>query len=328
MGKINVALIGLGTVGKGVYETIHTHQNRLQKITGKEVAVSTIVVEHVEKHTNDEVFITNNINEIIEDKNIDLVFEAINGKEPAFSYLKECIKAGKHVITANKEMFATHGRELKHLAQECHVKIGFDATTAGGIPVIQTIQQLLQTNRIQKIQGILNGTSNYILTEMREKKLPFSDALQQAQELGYAEADPTNDVEGFDAFYKLMILSELTFHQQPALESVKRAGITSITQEDIDGLQDEKIKHIATVYREGEQLVATIEPTVINADHPLYAIEGVDNAVHIEADIIGELTLVGPGAGSLPTASSMIEDFCTIMKQTTDREVNTEQYIS
>ncbi len=316
MKPIHVALLGHGTVGKGVYQTIQTHQDRLQLVTGRPVHISAILIEHPEKYTylDKEITITTDIHTIVQDPDIDVVFEAIVGIEPAYTYLKKCLIAGKSIITANKEMFAHHGSELKQLAQARGTMLGYDATTAGGIPIIQTIQQLLQVNQIQKIQGILNGTSNYILTEMREQQTSFDTALKQAQELGYAEADPTNDIEGYDALYKLLILSELTFGEQPALKEIKRKGISDISAAHIATNQTngKKIKHLATIQQVEGKLHASVEPISLTDTHPLYAIEGVNNAVNIETDLIGHLTLTGPGAGALPTASAMLEDFCSL----------------
>ena len=317
MNGINVAFIGFGTVGKGVYETIHSHQKQLHDITGKKVEVSTIVIQNPDKHQDiqKDIHITTDIQHIINNPAIDVVFEAIVGVEPAYLHIKNCIKAGKHMITANKEMFATHGQELKLLAEHYGVALGFDATTAGGIPVIQTIKQLLRVNQIQKIQAILNGTSNYILTEMREKQIPFHRALQQSQDLGYAESDPTNDVEGFDALFKLMILSDVSFGKQPLQQHIYRRGITAIKEEDLRSMQQKRIKHIATIEKVNGILTAAVEPLSISEDHPLFSTEGVDNAVHIQTDIVGDLILSGPGAGALPTASAMIEEFCTFFSQ-------------
>lgn len=316
---IHVALLGLGIVGNGIYQTIHTYQSRLQTLTGANVHISTIVIEHPDRHTriNENITVTTEINDVLDDPDIEVVFEAIVGKEPAFSYLMQCIKKGKHVITANKEMFANHGTELKALAELHQVSVGYDATTAGGIPIIQTIQQLMQVNKVTKIQAILNGTSNYILTEMRDQNVAFTDALKQAQELGYAEADPANDIEGYDAFYKLMILSELIFDEQPVWEEVNRIGITNVTGDQMrkSQIKGEKIKHIATIYKSAGKIQATVKPISISDDHPLYGVDGVDNAINMEADIVGQLTLRGPGAGALPTASAMMEDFCTIISQ-------------
>lgn len=318
MNKIQVALLGFGTVGKGVYETIQTHQHRLKQALGKPVQVSKIVVENMNKHSDLGItdLLTTDFRDVLADPDIDVVFEAIVNAEPAATYVKKALTAGKHVITANKEMFAHHGKDLKLIARKSDVEIGFEATTGGGIPIIQTIDKLLQVNQVQKITAILNGTSNYILTEMRNNELDFTTALDQAKEFGFAEADPTNDIEGWDAFYKLMILSDHIFKRQPDWCSVKRVGIQHITKDYISGLrtQNMRIKSIATIHLNNDNIEASVEPVVLNQSHPLYAIEGVDNAVTIEGSIVGQFTLSGPGAGALPTASAMIEDLCTMTR--------------
>ncbi|WP_164667506.1 homoserine dehydrogenase [Virgibacillus doumboii] len=320
MKPINVALIGLGTVGCGVFQNIHIHQQRLEELAGTPIRISTIVIENPDKHKKiaTKANVTTDINDVLNDPEVDIVFEAIVGKEPAFTYLKKCIQANKHVITANKELFAAHGSELKVLANENHVKIGYEATTAGGIPIIQTIQQLLKANQVQEVQAILNGTTNFILTSIRENNQTFDSALNEAQKLGYAEADPTNDVEGFDALFKLMILSDLIFKKLPEPEYIKRIAVNEVTNDYVNKLlaDNKRIKHIATLsYDSSGNLTAKVEPVAITQEHPLYAVEGVNNAVHIKTDIVGELTFTGPGAGAFPTASAMIEDFCRIIEK-------------
>lgn len=317
---INVALIGLGTVGSGVYQTFHIHRERLEGLAGGPIRISTVVIEHPEKHDKlpAEVNVTTDLQAVVDDPTIDVVFEAIVGREPAYSFLKKCIQAKKHIITANKEMFAAHGKELRELAEINGTKIGFEATTAGGIPIIQTIRQLLKANQIKSVQAILNGTSNFILTAMRVEGLTFSQALSNAQKWGYAEADPTNDVEGYDALYKLLILSDLVFHDQPDTAYINRTGIRDITADAITNAQrtDSRIKHVATLeYDPAGNLTASVEPLPVDEKHPLFAVEGVNNAIHLKTDILGDLTLTGPGAGAFPTASAMVEDFCTILEK-------------
>lgn len=316
--KINVALLGFGTVGKGVYETIQKHQRHLQQVTGRQVTVSVIFIKDRQKHAgySGDALMTTDIHEVIDNPDIDVVFEAIVGREPAFTYLKQCIQKQKHVITANKEMFAYHGNQLKVLANSHQVSIGFEATTAGGIPIIQTICQLLNANQIHQISAILNGTSNFILTEMRTKGHSFSKALAIAQAAGYAEADPTNDIEGYDALYKAMILSELVFGEQPNERNITRSGIQDITRSDINASSQngKRWKPIATINKVKNNVQIQIRPTIISETHPLFHVEGVENAILLETDIVGRLTLTGPGAGALPTASAMIEDFCHIFQ--------------
>lgn len=320
MKPINIAVIGLGTVGYGVYQTIQTHRKRLENLVGSPIYVSTIVIEHPDKHRKilSKTNITTDINDVLHNPDIDVVFEAIVGTEPAFTYLRKCIQAKKNIITANKEMFAAHGKELKLLAKEHRVQIGYDATTAGGIPIIQTIQQTLKANQIQSVQAILNGTTNFILTAMREDRLTFTDALHDAQMRGYAEADPTNDIEGYDALYKLMILSDLIFEKQPELQHVSRSGISDTTTDSIQSLESEgkHIKHIASISNDSNgNLTASVKPIAVSKDHPLYAVEGVNNAIHLKTNIVGDLTFTGPGAGAFPTASAMIEDLCIMLQK-------------
>ncbi|MBY0098030.1 homoserine dehydrogenase [Mesobacillus maritimus] len=320
MSSIRVAILGFGTVGEGVYKTIYSHQDKLSKALGKRVEVAAILIKNKNKYKNrgidNRVLVTDDYEEILKLEKLDVVVEAIVGQEPALTYLQKAIQKGCHIITANKEMFAVHGSKLQDLAMKRGVGVGFEATVAGGVPVIQTLQQLLNINRIKKIEGILNGTSNYILSEMRTNHLSFSEALQAAQEKGYAEADPTNDVEGYDAFYKLMILSEIAFGGKPEWANVPREGITTITEEQIKGAEKLglRFKLIASIQIVAGEIVGSVRPTLVTESHPLFNIEGVENSVSIEGDIVGRLTLQGPGAGMLPTASAVIEDLIHVVR--------------
>ncbi|MGE8206936.1 homoserine dehydrogenase [Heyndrickxia sp. NPDC080065] len=319
MTVIKAALLGFGTVGEGVYTAIQTHQTHLRCILGAEVEIAAILIRDSEKERkiDADILVTTNFEDILNIPDLHVIFEAIVGEEPGYTYLQQAIDRGLHVITANKVMFAKYGEYLIHRSRQKGVKIGFEATTAGGVPIIRTIQQLLQVNQITKIQGILNGTSNFILTEMRKRKLSFDEALELAQQKGYAEADPTNDINGKDAFCKLMILSQLIFGEQPNWSEVGIDGITSITQEQIEHTESlgQRYKHIAQISKIGNSIHATVKPIVVNSDHSLYSIEGVENAISIEASLVGKITLQGPGAGKLPTASAMIEDFVDIFQK-------------
>jgi len=312
MSVIKVAILGFGTVGEGVYKTIQSHAEELEGVLGKKVEVAAVLIRNKVKKRNidNDVLITSDFNEILSLPQLDVIVEAIVDKEPPYTFLKQAIQKGCHVITANKEMFAHHGNELLRLAEKHNVSVGYEATVAGGIPVIQTLRQLLNVNRVSHVQGILNGTSNFILTEMREKKQSFASALSLAQEKGFAEADPTNDVEGYDAFYKTMILSRIAFGEEPNWEDVEREGITSITSELIEAAErlDLRFKHVASISKEGSQLKAAVRPALVGKSHPFYSIEGVENAVNVQSDIVGSITLQGPGAGMFPTASAVIED--------------------
>jgi homoserine dehydrogenase len=318
MSSIRVAILGYGTVGEGVYKTITTHQEKLSKVLGRKVEVAAVLIKNKGKKRgiDNSVLVTDDFEEILKLEKLDVVVEAIVGREPALTYLQKAIQKGCHIITANKELFAVHGSELQNLAKKNGVSIGFEATVAGGVPVIQTLQQLLNINRIKKIEGILNGTSNYILSEMRTNHLSFSEALTAAQEKGFAEADPTNDVEGYDAFYKLMILSEIAFGGKPEWANVPREGITAITDEQIKGAEKLglRFKLIASIQSAGGEIIGSVRPTLVTETHPLFNIEGVENSVSIEGDIVGRITLQGPGAGMLPTASAVIEDFIHVFR--------------
>ncbi|MBO0992192.1 homoserine dehydrogenase [Bacillus sp. SD088] len=312
---IKAALLGLGTVGAGVYEVICNQQEKLKELIGAEVQVVAVLIqdEKKEREVAEDVMVTNNIEEILSIPGLDVLFESIVGAEPAHHYLDEAIKHGCHIITANKEMFAKHGEGLLEKARENNVQIGYEATVAAGVPVIRTIQQQLQLNKIERVQALLNGTSNFILTEMRKKQLPFAEVLKTAQSLGFAEADPTNDVEGIDAFYKIMILSQLIYGKQPPWKTVELQGIASLSQDKISN-SNGRFKHIAELEKVGDRIQASVRPVEIDSRHPLYSVEGVDNAVVLETSLAGKIMIQGPGAGSKPTASAMLEDFISIFQ--------------
>lgn len=312
MSTINIALLGYGTVGKGVYEIIRSNQERFLTLLGQNVKVVAILVKHIDKHAalKEGILLTDNFEDIIQLPKLDVVIEATVGVEPSVSYVKKAIQRNCHVITANKEMFAHHGGEIIELAKNYETTVGYEATVAGGIPVIQTLNKLLNINQVLKIEGILNGTTNFILTKMREEGYSFEAALSLAQELGYAEADPTNDVEGYDAFYKMMILCQVCFGGQPDWETVFRKGITGVTPEQIKHYDSTnlRIKHIASITKTDRGIEAILTPTVVQPTHPFYNVEGVDNAISIHANIVGNISLSGPGAGMYPTASAIVED--------------------
>lgn len=304
--------MGYGTVGKGVFEIINSNQERLFALLGKKVKVVAILVKHIDKHSplEKEVLLTNNFEDIIGLPKLDVIIEATVGVEPSFSYIKKALNKRCHVITANKEMFAYYGQQIIEIAKNNRTTVGYEATVAGGIPIIQTLNKLLNINQVEKIEGILNGTTNFILTKMREEGVSFEEALSLAQKLGFAEADPTNDVEGFDAFYKMMILSQVCFGRQPEWKSVDRKGISSVTPEQIKqhDFTNLRIKHIASITKTSQGIKATLEPIVVPPSHPFYNVEGVENAVSIQANIVGNISLSGPGAGMYPTASAIVED--------------------
>ncbi|MFV9510347.1 homoserine dehydrogenase [Tepidibacillus sp. LV47] len=321
MESIKVALLGLGTVGKGVYRTIQTHQAQLQALLGKKVEVVAILIKNKGKKRDilidPSVTLTTYYQEILQLPKIDFVIEMIGGIEPAKTYIEQALTKGCHVITANKELMAFHGKELSNLAKKAGVQLAYEASVAGAIPIIRTLQDLLQVNQITKIEGILNGTTNYILTKMRDKKIPFAKALLEAKEKGYAEADPNNDIEGWDAFFKLMVLSDLIFGEQPNWNYVERIGIEGVLIEELVlaeqfGL---RLKLIASLSKKGSRIEAKVQPTFLTKSHPLYYVEGVENGIVVETDLAGRLFLQGSGAGSLATASAIIEDLVNVWQR-------------
>lgn len=318
MQAIKVAILGFGTVGEGIYRILNEKKKEINKQTGYTIEVVSILVHDTSKERipTPGAQITNDIREVFAEPHIDIVFEAIVGEEPAYTYLSEAIEKGCHVITANKAMFAKHGPALLKHAGFRGVDIGFEATTAGGVPIIRTIENLLPADSVQRIRGILNGTSNFILTKMRQEGIPFKAALHEAQALGYAEADPTDDVGGKDAFRKLMILSKLAFGKQPDWNDIPVQGIQKVLAEDVSDAarKNLRFRHIADVAIDEEGVLSgSVGPVLIGPDHPLYGVDGVDNAVIVDTEYLGSLTLIGPGAGKYPTASAMIGDFLHIV---------------
>lgn len=320
MATIQAVILGFGTVGQGIYQILTERKTQLKESLGVDIEIKAILIRDSEKSRKipSDVLITDSYEDIESLSGVQLVFEAIVGEQPAFEYLSRAIQKGCHVITANKVMYAKYGVQLEHLAQIHGVKVGYEATTAAGIPIIKTLKNLLQVNQVQRIQGILNGTSNYVLTQMRLQKYQLENAVQEAQVLGYAEADPYNDISGQDAFRKLMILSTLAFGKQPDWKDVVVTGIDSISSEQVENATKSglRFKHIAEIYQEEDgTLHAIVDLKLVGQEHPLYAIEGVDNAITLHTNYIGTLTLTGPGAGKFPTASVMIEDYADIIKK-------------
>ena len=320
MSAINVALLGFGTVGQGVCEAIDTHQDRLKEVLGKEVKVKAILIKDPTKERNIEssIDVTTDFHEILDIPDLHVIFEAIVGEEPSYTYLTQAIEKGIHIVTANKAMFAKYGPELLEKAKMKGVSVGFEATTAGGVPVIGSIRQLLKVNEIRQIQGILNGTSNFILSQMRKRGLAFDTALKISQEKGYAEADPTNDIEGHDAFYKLLILSQTAFGRQPDWKNIRRKGISHLTAEWLQAAESFRLrfKHVGSLRRDSvDHIQGEVEPILVHDTHPFYGVEDVENAISLKGSLVGRITLLGPGAGKLPTGSAMVEDFLSLIER-------------
>ena len=309
MNKLKIGLIGLGTVGCGVYKTIQNIDN---------VEIVKIAVKNINKPRSVEVpreMLTDNPYDVVNDPSIDVVVELIGGVEPAYDYISTAIKNGKHIVTANKELLAKRGEELFILSEEYNKVVLYEAAIAGGIPIIMPIKTILAGNKINRIQAILNGTTNYILTKMDVDGALYEDVLKEAQELGYAETDPTGDVEGFDAAYKITTLSTIAFKKRIKIENVYREGITKIRKEDMAKANEfgYKIKLIATAtIDENDNADVRVHPMLVSKDSMLAHIDYVTNAVAISGHPIGNIVLSGPGAGEFPTASSVVGDILAI----------------
>jgi homoserine dehydrogenase len=315
-----IAVLGLGTVGSGVVQTLQTRAADVLERFGWEIEIRHILVQNLQKDRGfptADLPLTVHIQDITFDDAIDLVVEVMGGIEPAKSIIETMIRKGVHVVTANKELIAKHGKELFHLAKEFGVHIYYEASVAGGIPIIHTLQNYLQVNRVHSIRGIVNGTCNYILTQMAEFGKEYQEALEEAQKKGYAELDPQNDVEGFDAAYKLAILAELSFGVDIAVEDIPRAGITNIQSVDIRMAKELGcvIKLVAEAKREGDTIKLRVGPYLLPYHHSFARVDDVLNAICVETDVVGELTFIGKGAGQYPTASAVVEDILAIMKR-------------
>ena len=311
--KIKIGLIGLGTVGSGVFKTLKNFNN---------VEVVKIAVRNKNKKRNieglDESIITDDAYEVVNDPQIDIVAELVGGVQPAYDLIKTAIKNGKHIVTANKELLAKHGEELFNFAEENNKVVLYEAAIAGGIPLIMPIKTILAGNKITKIKAILNGTTNYILRKMDVQKASYNDVLKEAQELGYAEADPTGDVEGFDAAYKITTLATIAFGKRVKFENVYREGITKISPEDMQAANEMgyKIKLIASAeITEDNKADVRVHPMLISKSNPLAHIDYVTNAVTLTGHPVGSVTLSGPGAGEFPTASSVVGDILAIASE-------------
>ncbi|MBR2069166.1 MAG: homoserine dehydrogenase [Candidatus Gastranaerophilales bacterium] len=302
--KLKIGIIGLGTVGTGVVKVLSKYDD---------IEIVSCAVKNLSKKREVEVPLTDDIYSIVNNPEIDVVVEVAGGVgvlEP----LKCAIKNNKHIVTANKELLARHGAELFDLAREYGVSILYEAAVAGGIPIIMPIKTSLKANDFELVAGILNGTTNYILTKMESDKISYEECLARAQELGYAETDPTGDVEGFDAMYKIAILANIVFNKRINLNDIYREGITKITAQDIE-IADElgyKIKLIAMAKKEGDELDIRVHPMLVDKKLPISEIKNATNAVFLKGHPVDRVMFTGPGAGEFPTASSVAGDILAI----------------
>ena len=312
MKTVKVAILGLGTVGSGVYKLIQKRADVMEKTIGAQMEVKKILVRNINKKREgvDASLLTDNWNDIVEDDEIQIVIEVMGGMEPAKTMILEALRAGKNVVSANKDLIAEEGHVLLATAEEHHVDFLFEAAVAGAIPIIRPMKQCLAVNDISEVVGIVNGTTNYILTKMTEEGMDFSDALEKAQELGFAEADPTSDVEGLDAGRKVAIMASIAFHSRVVFPNVFTEGITKITTEDMKYAKkmDMAIKLLASSKREGDSFSAIVAPRLLSKNHPLCNVNDVFNAVFVRGNMLGDAMFYGSGAGKLPTASAVVAD--------------------
>lgn len=314
MKKVGIAMMGLGTVGGGTYRILQSNHDEIMKNNGVDLQVLHILekdMSKVEALGVDPAIVSCDIDNIVRNPEISIVAEFFGGIEPAKSFLIKCLEAGKSIVTANKELFSKCWDELQAAAKKGKAGLYFEASCVGGVPVIRTLTESMQGNRILSLKGIVNGTTNFILSNMADNEADYADVLKEAQRLGYAEANPTADVDGFDSMYKLSILSTLAFHQRVPIEYVYREGISNISKQDIEFGKEfgYTLKLLAIGKRRDDgKIEARVHPAFIKNEHPLASVKGSFNAVHIVGDNVGDIMLYGRGAGDLPTGSAIVSD--------------------
>jgi homoserine dehydrogenase len=316
---IHAALLGLGTVGTGVYKVIKGQEQEMEAKLGSQVKIKKILVRNLEKaraKVEDPSVLTNSWDEIINDPEIELVIELMGGIEPARTYILSALEAGKHVVSANKDLIAVHGKELFDMAETHHVDFLFEAAVAGGIPIIRPLKQCLAGNHMREVMGIVNGTTNFILTKMTQEGMEFKEALALATELGYAEADPTADIEGLDAGRKVAILASVAFNSRVVFDDVYIEGITKISAKDIRYAKEMgcDIKLLGVARNTEEGIEAYVCPMLIPSSHPLASVNDSYNAVFVNGDAVENAMFFGRGAGELPTASAVVGDVFDIAR--------------
>ena len=323
MKPISIGICGLGTVGYGSFTVLAKNSAEISRRTGREIVVSHIATRKIKDGQDiGDVKVSADVFAVAEDPDVDIVLELIGGYETSRELVLRAIANGKHVVTANKALIAVHGNEIFSAAKKKNVMVGYEAAVAGGIPIIKAIREGLSANHIQWLAGIINGTGNFILTEMKEKSSEFSAVLKQAQELGYAEADPTFDVEGIDAAHKLTILASIAFGVPLQFEKAYTEGISNITIEDIRyaGELGYRIKHLGIARKSEKGIELRVHPTLISEDNLIANVNGVMNAVMVQGDAVGPTLFYGAGAGAQPTASAVVADVIDMARMITHPE--------
>lgn len=325
---VKIALLGFGTVASGVPFLLKENTEKIVQAAQGEIAIAKVLVrndaeaERLRSAGHDYHFVTD-IEEILSDKEIAVVVELMGRIEPAKNYITRALEAGKHVVTANKDLLAVHGAELIAIAKKNGVALYYEAAVAGGIPILRTLVNSFASDKITRVLGVLNGTSNFMMTKMVDEGWTYEEALKTAQELGYAESDPTNDVEGIDAAYKAVILSQFAFGMTLDFEHVSHKGISGITPEDVAVAQElgYVIKLVGDIQETASGLSAEVSPTFLPKEHPLAGVNGVMNAVFVESIGIGQSMFYGPGAGQKPTAASVVADIIRVVRRMGDKTV-------
>ena len=318
MRTVKVGLLGLGTVGGGVYKLIERQKEEMADKTGANVEIAGILVHNLNKKREgvDENLLTDRWEDIIENDEIEIIIEVMGGIEPARTMIGEALCAGKNVITANKDLLAMYGEELLAVAEEKKLDLMFEAAVAGGIPIMRPLRQCLAGNEISEVMAIVNGTTNYILTKMTEEGMDFDDALRKAQELGFAEADPTADIEGLDAGRKMAILASIAFHSRVTFDDVDIKGITKITAKDIQYAREfgYTLKLLGVARNTDNEMEVGVFPMMIPSTHPLAGVKDAFNAVFVHGDAVDDAMFQGKGAGEFPTASAVVGDLIAVAR--------------
>lgn len=319
MKPLKIGLLGLGVVGGGTWRVLQDNGEEIARRAGRHLEIASVAVRDVERAQRllgDGVSLTTDGLAVVRDPEIDIVVELIGGDTVALEWILEAIEQGKHVVTANKALLATHGNEIFAAAQKQGVMVAYEGAVAGGIPIIKAVREGLAANRIQWIAGIINGTTNFILSEMRAHGKPFDEVLAEAQELGFAEADPTFDIEGVDAAHKLALLASMAFGIPVQFDKVHTEGISSLAAEDIEHAErlGYRIKLLGITRRNGQGIELRVHPTLVPADSLLSNVEGAMNAVLVYGDVVGPTLYYGQGAGALPTASAVVADLVDVAR--------------
>ncbi|MBR7162608.1 MAG: homoserine dehydrogenase [Clostridia bacterium] len=324
MKKIGVALLGLGVVGGGTYEILTTKREYIKENDGLDIEVKAVLERNLDRVRElgiDEALVAKDIDEIVSNPDIHVVAEFFGGVEPARSFLIKALENGKSIVTANKEMFSKSWKDLEEAGKKGNAGLYFEASCVGGVPIIRTLTDAMQGNKMTSLKGIVNGTTNYILSRMSDEGVDYNTCLKSAQDLGYAEANPTADVDGFDSMYKNSILSSLAYKKRVPLDKIYREGISSVDVRDLEIGKElgYTMKLLAISKDDGKMTEARVHPAFLPAEHPLSAVKGSFNAVFIHGDNVDDVMLYGRGAGSLPTGSAIVSDIVFAGKNTTHR---------